>query len=276
MYFTEEKSFQQVIEKVKKQQLIVAAGVDSSEHEKICNEAGCDLILLYPTARYQHALNRFLTGFLAFGNSNELMEEMAAEVMPLMNSPFLFAGLNGSDPFKNDRILLEKMKNFGFIGIHNYPTMTLVDETFGMNMDKLKSGLDKEIDLFKKASKMGFYTCGMATDKKQALQLVRANVDMLILYLGLGEKTESRNQRQKSRIYQNIRKLKDLTGAIRNIAPDLPILFFDETLTTIDEIKTVIQEVKEINGYLLLPIIQKEISSRQLQLEIEQLKTFRY
>lgn len=123
---------------------------------------------------------------------------------------------------------------------------------------------------------MGFYTCGMATDKKQALQLVRANVDMLILYLGLGEKTESRNQRQKSRIYQNIRKLKDLTGAIRNIAPDLPILFFDETLTTIDEIKTVIQEVKEINGYLLLPIIQKEISSRQLQLEIEQLKTFRY
>ena len=196
--------------------------------------------------------------------------------MPLMNSPFLFAGLNGSDPFKNDRILLEKMKNFGFIGIHNYPTMTLVDGTFGMNIEKLKSGFDTRIDLFKKASKMGFYTCGMATDKRQALQLVRADVDLIVLYLGLGEKTDSRNQRQKSKIHQNIQKLKDLTGAIRNISSDIPIFFFDETLTTIDEIKTVIGEVKEINGYLLLPIIQKEISSRQLQLEIEQLKTFRY
>lgn len=276
MYSTKEQNFLPILEKVKKQQLIVAAGVDSSEHEKICNDAGCDLILLYPTARYQNAANRFLTGFLAFGNSNELMEEMAADAMPLMNSPFLFAGLNGSDPFKNDRILLEKMKNFGFIGIHNYPTMTLVDGTFGMNIEKLKSGFDKEIDLFKKASKMGFYTCGMATDKRQALQLVRADVDLIVLYLGLGEKTDSRNQRQKSKIHQNIRKLKDLTGAIRNISSDTPILFFDETLTTIDEIKTVIGEVKEINGYLLLPIIQKEISSRQLQLEIEQLKTFRY
>lgn len=271
MKYQKKDCFDRIAEKMRKHRLIVAAGVDSLEQEKCCDKAGCDLILLYPTAKYEHASNRFLAGFLAFGNVNEMMEQMATDLMPMMNNRNLMAGLNGSDPFKNDRILLQKMKEFGFMGIHNYPTMSLVDGTFGMNIEYLKSGLDKEIQLLKKASEMGFHTCGMVSTQKQALQLVRADIDMIIFYLGLGENPEHRGVSNKERTEQDIRKLKELTAGIRNISKTIPILFFDEQLNTVNEIKTIIQEVKEINGYFLMPVTQKPFSHRQLQLEIEQL-----
>lgn len=271
MKYQRKNCFEKIAEKMRGRQLIVAAGVDSLEQEKCCDKSGCDLILLYPTAKYEHASNRFLAGFLAFGNVNEMMEQMATDLMPMMNNQNLMAGLNGSDPFKNDRILLQKMKEFGFMGIHNYPTMSLIDGTFGMNIEYLKSGLDKEIQLLKKASEMGFYTCGMVSTQKQALQLVRADIDMIIFYLGLGEKPDHRTADREQRTEQDIRKLKKLTSGIRKMSKTIPILFFDEQLNTVNEIKTIIREVKEINGYFLMPVTQKSFSHRKLQLEIEQL-----
>ena len=246
---------------MKKKECIVAAGVDDFSHLKCAQEAGADLILLYPTAKYQSAGNRFLAGYLAFGNTNEMMLEIASEYMPIVNKYNVLAGINGSDPFKIDHLLLTKLKNYHFTGLHNYPSMSLVDGNFGMNIDSLVQGTDKEIDLFKKAKEAFFFTCAMVENRKDAILMAKADVDMLILYLGLGNSAV------------DIRKVQNIVLAIRSIRKDLPILFFHEHITNIEETKNILRQVPELNGYCLLPLLRKNVTERQLELEIHHLKS---
>lgn len=260
--------FAHIKQKMKNKEWIIAVGVDDLKQEKICRNAGCDLILFYPTAKYHLASNPFLAGFLAFGNTNDMMVDTCSNLFPMMNARQLMAGLNGWDPLKNDQILLDKMREFGFTGIHNYPTMALVDGNFAMNLDNLKAGFDKEVLFFKKAKERGFHTCGMVRTAKQAIQLVRANVEVLIFYLGLGE------EKEKS-LNQIIHRLKELTGSVRKISKDVPILFHCEQVTSVNEIFTIAQDVEELNGYFSLPIAQKNMSAKKLELEILELKKIR-
>lgn len=260
--------FVNIKQKMKNKEWIIAVGIDDLTQEKICRNAGCDLILFYPTAKYAAASNRFLTGFLAFGNTNDMMIDTGSNLFPMISARHLMAGLNGWDPLKNDQILLDKMREFGFTGIHNYPTMALVDGNFAMNLDNLKSGFDKEVLFFKKARERGFHTCGMVRTAKQAIQLVRANVEVLIFYLGLGEEKEKNPE-------QIIHRLKELTSSVRKVSKDIPILFHCEQITSVNEIFSIAKEVEEINGYFSLPIAQKNMSLKKLELEILELKKIR-
>lgn len=259
-------------QKIGKKEFIVAAGVDSLSHINCCQENDCDLILLYPTSRYQNAQNRFLAGYLAFGNTNDLMLQTAEEMMPIVDSNNLLAGVNGSDPFKIDKILLKQMERHNFAGVHNYPSMSLVDGTFGINIEGLRLGVDKEVQLLKTAHEEGFFTCAMVRTQKQAMLMTRAGVDVIVFYLNLGEKTDQPNMNKQKRLHQDIHHLKELTTAVRNISKDIPLLFYNERLRTMDEIKSIVQEVPQINGYLLLPAAKQQISERRLKMEILQLK----
>lgn len=259
-------------EKRKKKEFIVVAGVDYLSHVKCSQNADCDLILLYPTAKHTKAENRFLAGYLAFGNTNDLMLQTASELMPIINRKNVLAGLNGTDPFKINHVLLKKMKQHKFVGIHNYPTMSLVDGNFGMNIESSSLGTDKEIDFLKQAQEENFFICSMVQTQKQALNMIRAKTDMLIFYLGLGEKNMGEHRRN---LKHDIRQLRELCTACRNANPNIPLLFYDERITTIDEIKLMAKEVPDLDGYCLLPVTKSYVSEKQLELEIRQLKEIR-
>lgn len=259
-------------QKMNDNQVIVVAGVDQLKQVRCCQEADCDLILLYPTSKYEKAKNRFLAGFLAFGNTNEMMQQVAGDVMPIIGGNNVLAGLNGSDPFKLDRILLKRMKEHHFAGIHNYPPMSLVDGIFEFNMSNLKLGFDEEVQLLKKAGEEGFYTCAMVRTSKQAIQMVRANVNMIIFYLGLGEKEMAQKQNKDRRVAHDIQELKVLAANVRKVSKDIPILFHSERVSTVDERKMIMEGVPEINGYCMLPVAKQRVVESQLKLEIMQLK----
>ncbi len=259
-------------QKMEEKKVIVVAGVDQLNHVRCCQEADCDLILLYPTSKYEKAKNRFLAGFLAFGNTNEMMQKVAGDIMPIVGGNNIIAGLNGSDPFKLDRILLKRMNDNRFAGIHNYPPMALVDGIFEFNMSNLKLGFEEEVQLLKKAGEEGFYTVAMVRTSKQAILMARANVDMIIFYLGLGEKENAQKQSKERRVTHDIEELKMLTANVRKVARDIPLLFHSEHVSTVDERKMIMEGVPEINGYCMLPVAKQHVEESQLKLEIMQLK----
>ena len=255
--------------KIKQKQFLIAAGVDNLSQMKCCQEQDCDLLLLYPVSKNNSASNPFLAGFLAFGNTNEQMVQMASEYMPIINSKNVLAGLNGSDPFKIDPLLIKQMKQYHFAGIHNYPAMSLVDGSFGMNINSLHLGIDKEIAMLKSASNEELFTCAMVQTKKQVHDMLKNGIDMLIFYIGLGDsKTPASEKKRKQHLYQ----LNELTRAARNMDPNIPLLFYDESITTIDEIQMFVQETPGINGYCLLPVTKSNYPDNRLALEITQLK----
>ncbi|MBE5956110.1 MAG: phosphoenolpyruvate hydrolase family protein [Lachnospiraceae bacterium] len=256
-------------QKMDKKEFIVVAGVSSLSQVRCCQTENCDLILLYPDSKAGKAQNPFLAGYLPFGNTNDAMIRTASEVMPIIDSKNILAGLNGSDPFKLDHLLIHRMKQFHFAGIHNYPAMTLVDGVFGTNIDSLNLGIDKEITLLKHAMQEDLFTCAMVRSKKQIHAMLKSGVEMLIFYLGLGERETVRSGKKQM---QYISYLKELTEAARKINPHIPLLFFDEQITAIDEIHKIAKAVPDINGYCLLPVTRSDYSHTRLSLEIKQLK----
>lgn len=255
--------------KIEQKRFLIAAGVGNLNQVKCCQNQDCDLILLYPVSKYSSASNPFLAGYLAFGNTNDQMLQMASELMPIINSKNVLAGLNGSDPFKICPHLLKNMHQHHFAGIHNYPAMSLVDGTFGMNINSLSLGVDKEITMFKAAIKEELFTCAMVQTKKQLHDMMRIGVDMIIFYIGLGEGNSISRDKQRR---QHIHQLNELTKAAHDINPHTPLLFFDESITTIDEIPFIIKEVSYINGYCLLPVTKADYPEHRLALEISQLQ----
>lgn len=258
--------------KVQSRELIVAAGVDTVEVEKWCNDTDCMPILLYPTIKYQASDNRFLAGFLSFGSSNEGMIEMANSMKPMLKGQCLLAGIHCADPFIKIDILLDQIQKQGFIGIHNYPPLSLVDGNFGRNMESLGEGFAKELELLKKAKERKLFTCGMAATRKQAMQLAKMNVDMIVLYLGLGESFANRNKC----IAYYIKKLQELIKAIRIVSSDSFIFFAAEQNLMVEDVEKIIKETQKIQGYLLLPITRKYLSEKQIKLEIKGLQTITY
>lgn len=255
--------------KIEQGEFLVAAGVDSLSQVKCCQDVNCDLILLYPVSKNRTSQNPFLAGYLAFGNTNDLMLQTASEIMPIINSKNVLAGLNGSDPFKIDSLLLKQIQQHHFAGIHNYPAMSLVDGKFGTNIDYLNLGIDKEIKLMRTALHNDLFTCAMIQTKKQVHAMLKNNVDMLIFYIGLGEHGTLPSPRKKQ---QRIHQLQELTHTAKTMNPQIPLLFFDETITTIDEIQLMSREVPDIDGYCLLPVTNSVYSEKRLSLEIKQLK----
>lgn len=254
---------------------IVAAGVESPEQIQSCESCGCDLILYYPTAIYENTKNPFLTGYLAFGNTNSLILKAGKDVLPPEKNPLLLAGLNGSDPFKNDRVLLEQIQKYSFGGIHNYPAMALVDGNFGMNLQNLNAGFDREITLFQNAGRMGMFTCAMVRTAGQAIKMARIPVDIMIFYLGLGENDGSPEDWNEV-ADRDIAKLHLLSGAVRKISVKIPLLFYDERRLPVREIERIIREVEAINGYLTMPAASREISLQQMSDEIKNLLQIAY
>lgn len=253
-------------------ELIVSAGVDTVEVEKWCSDTDCMPILLYPTIQYQTSDNRFLAGFLSFGSSNERMIEMANSIKPMLKGQWLLAGIHCADPFIKDDILLDQIQKQGFIGIHNYPPLSLVDGNFGKNMDSLGEGFVKELELLEKAKKRKLFTCGMAATRKQAIQLAKINVDMIVIYIGLGE---SFTDRSKCIMYY-IKKLRELIKAIRIVSSDSIIFFAAEQDLMVRDVEKIVKETQNLQGYLLLSITRKSLSENQMKLEMKSLQTITY
>ena len=133
--------------KVASGQLIVGGGAGTGLSAK-CEEAGgIDLIVIYNSGRYRMAGRGSLSGLLAYGNANEIVKEMATEVLTVVGDTPVLAGVNGTDPFMMLRPFLRELKEMGFAGIQNFPTVGLIDGVFRANLEETGMGYDQEVEL---------------------------------------------------------------------------------------------------------------------------------
>ncbi|QDG77598.1 phosphoenolpyruvate hydrolase family protein [Labrenzia sp. PHM005] len=164
---------------------IVGGGAGTGLSAK-CEEAGgIDLIVIYNSGRYRMAGRGSLSGLLAYGNANEIVMEMASEVLPVtMHTPVL-AGVNGTDPFCNFDTYLDDVKRVGFSGIQNFPTVGLIDGTFRANLEETGMSYANEVDLISRARSKQLLTTPYVFSAKDADAMARAGADLIVCHLGL-------------------------------------------------------------------------------------------
>jgi predicted TIM-barrel enzyme len=164
---------------------IIGAGAGTGLSAK-CEEAGgVDLIIVYNSGRFRMAGRGSLAGVLAYGNANDIVVDMASEILPVVKSTPVIAGVNGTDPFCNFGYLLDKLKALGFCGVQNFPTVGLIDGVFRANLEETGFGFDKEVAMIRLARSKDMLTTPYVFNVEEAKAMAQAGADIVVAHMGL-------------------------------------------------------------------------------------------
>ncbi len=176
------KKFKQMI---KNRQPIIGGGAGTGLSAK-CEEAGgIDLIVIYNSGRYRMAGRGSLAGLLAYGNANDIVKDMAREVLPVVQNTPVLAGVNGTDPFMIREHFLDELIALGFSGIQNFPTVGLFEGVFRKNLEETGMGYGLEVDLIKAANAKDLLTTPYVFSGEEAVAMTKAGADIIVAHMGL-------------------------------------------------------------------------------------------
>jgi predicted TIM-barrel enzyme len=164
---------------------IVGGGAGTGLSAK-CEEAGgIDLIVIYNSGRYRMAGRGSLAGLLAYGNANEIVVDMAREVLPVVKNTPVLAGVNGTDPFMLTEHFLAELAALGFSGVQNFPTVGLIDGLFRKNLEETGMGYGLEVEMIRRANHLDLLTTPYVFSESEAEAMAKAGADIIVCHLGL-------------------------------------------------------------------------------------------
>ena len=164
---------------------IVGGGAGTGLSAKCQEAGGIDLIVIYNSGRYRMAGRGSLAGLLAYGDANQIVVEMAAEVLPVVQRTPVLAGVNGTDPFRLMDVFLGQLKSMGFAGVQNFPTVGIIDGTFRANLEETGMSYGLEVDMIAAAHAKDMLTTPYVFSADEATAMAKAGADILVCHLGL-------------------------------------------------------------------------------------------
>jgi len=183
--FERKKLLEKFQEMKRKGQPIIGGGAGTGLSAK-CEEAGgIDLIVIYNSGRYRMAGRGSLSGLMAYGNANEVVMEMANEVLPVVSNTPVLAGVNGTDPFCIFEYYLDRVKAIGFSGVQNFPTVGLIDGNFRANLEETGMSYGQEVDMIRLAHEKDIFTTPYVFNEEEATAMAQAGADIVVCHMGL-------------------------------------------------------------------------------------------
>jgi predicted TIM-barrel enzyme len=164
---------------------IIGGGAGTGLSAKCEENGGVDLIVIYNSGRYRMAGRGSLSGLLAYGNANEVVMEMAGEVLPVVQRTPVIAGVNGTDPFCVFARFLDELKALGFAGVQNFPTVGLIDGTFRANLEETGMSYGLEVDMIRLAHSKDLLTTPYVFNTGETKAMAEAGADVIVCHLGL-------------------------------------------------------------------------------------------
>src|SRR5882757_5961692 len=156
--FRREEILARLRAKVAAGQLILGGGAGTGLSAKLEEAGGIDLIVIYNSGRFRMAGRGSLAGMMPYGDANQIVLEMAREVLPVVKKTPVLAGVCGTDPFRIMKLFLQEVKAAGFSGVQNFPTVGLIDGTFRRGLEETEMGFGLEVDLIRTAHELGMLT----------------------------------------------------------------------------------------------------------------------
>ena len=183
--FTRQQILDRLNAKIRSGQPIVGGGAGTGLSAKCEEDGGIDLIVIYNSGRYRMAGRGSLAGLLAYGNANDIVMEMAREVLPVARKTPVLAGVNGTDPFCIFDSFLDQLKAVGFAGVQNFPTVGLIDGVFRQNLEETGMGFGLEVDMIRMAHAKDMLTTPYVFSEDDAIAMTEAGADVIVCHMGL-------------------------------------------------------------------------------------------
>lgn len=234
--------------KVSRREPIIGGGAGTGISAK-CEEAGgIDLIVIYNSGRYRMAGRGSLAGLLAYGNANQIVKEMGHEVLTAVNDTPVLAGVCGTDPFIVMDHFLSELKDMGFAGVQNFPTVGLIDGQFRANLEETGMGFQLEIDMIKAAHDMDLLTTPYAFNTEEAAALTRAGADIVVAHMGLTTKGTIGAQTGRN-LDESVADIQAIVEAAKSVRDDVIVLCHGGPLAMPEDAQYVFDRVRGVDGF---------------------------
>lgn len=231
--------------KIREGRPIIGGGAGTGISAKFEEAGGIDLIVVYNSGRFRMAGHGSLAGLLPYGDANQIVLEMANEVLPVVKKTPVLAGVCGTDPMRLMDKFLQKIKDAGFAGVQNFPTVGLIDGTFRANLEETNMGFDKEVEMIRLAHKMDLFTTPYVFTPEDAVKMAEAGADILVAHMGL---TRSGTIRSKS-LSECVPLIDEIAKAARNLRPDVILLFHGGPIAEPEDARFILKNCKNVHGF---------------------------
>ena len=253
---------------------IVGCGAGTGISAKFAEAGGADLIIIYNSGRYRMAGRGSLAGLLPYGDANGIVVEMAAEVLPVVKNTPVLAGVCGTDPFRLMPVFLKQLKEIGFSGIQNFPTVGLIDGNFRDNLEGTGMGYDKEVEAIRLAHEMDLFTTPYVFDSDQAKAMAEAGADVLVAHVGLTT-AGSIGAAVAFTLDEAIDKVTGIAEAGRTVRNDIMVICHGGPFDEPEHVGDALARMPGIAGFFGASSIERLPTERAIRSQVESFKGLR-
>lgn len=247
-FILREESLRRLREQVVKGTPIIGAGAGTGISAKFSERGGVDIIIIYNSGRYRMAGRGSLAGLLPYGDANAIVKEMGHEVLPVVKNTPVLAGVCGTDPFRLMPVLLRELKEMGFDGVQNFPTVGLFDGAFRANLEETGMGYGLEVDMIRLARELEMLTCPYVFTPDEARAMARAGADVLVPHLGLTTKG-SIGAETALTLEESARRVQAMRDAAFEVNPDILVLCHGGPIAEPQDAQYIFDHTEGIAGF---------------------------
>ena len=256
---------------VERREPIVGGGAGTGLSAKWEEAGGIDLIVIYNSGRYRMAGRGSLAGLLAYGNANEVVVDMAKEVLPVVKRTPVLAGVNGTDPFYQPDVFLPELRRLGFAGVQNFPTVGLIDGVFRQNLEETGMGYGPEIEMIAAAHELDMLTTPYVFSEADAIAMTEAGADIVVCHMGLTT-GGSIGAETALTLDDCVERVDAWAAAARTVRDDVIVLCHGGPIAMPEDAAYVLQRSTGVNGFYGASSMERLPTEQALKAQTEAFK----
>ena len=256
---------------VERREPIVGGGAGTGLSAKWEEAGGIDLIVIYNSGRYRMAGRGSLAGLLAYGNANEIVVDMAKEVIPVVKHTPVLAGVNGTDPFYQPEVFLPELVRLGFAGVQNFPTVGLIDGVFRQNLEETGMGYGLEVDMISAAADLDMLTTPYVFCEDDAIAMTEAGADIIVCHMGLTT-GGSIGAETALTLDDCVERVDAWAAAARSVRSDVMVLCHGGPIAMPADATYVLQHSTAVNGFYGASSMERLPTEQALKAQTEAFK----
>ncbi|MBP1890764.1 putative TIM-barrel enzyme [Clostridium moniliforme] len=258
-------------EEVKNGKILVGVGAGTGITAKSSEAGGADMLIIYNSGRYRMAGRGSLAGLLSYGDANQIVVEMGSEVLPVVKNTPVLAGVCGTDPFRVMDVYLKQLKDQGFNGVQNFPTVGLIDGVFRQNLEETGMGYELEVEMIRKAHELDMLTTPYVFDEKQAKAMAEAGADILVAHMGLTTKGTI-GAKTSLTLDDCVKKITAIIKAGKEVNPDIMVICHGGPIAEPKDAEYVMERTEGIDGFFGASSIERFAAEKGIK---EQTSSFK-
>ncbi|MXW65332.1 MAG: phosphoenolpyruvate hydrolase family protein [Bacteroidetes bacterium SB0662_bin_6] len=255
---------------------IIGAGAGTGISAKFAERGGVDLIIIYNSGRYRMAGRGSAAGLMAYGDANAIVMDMAGEVLPVVQDTPVLAGVCGTDPFRLMPVFLKQLKEMGFDGVQNFPTVGVIDGNFRQILEETGMSFDLEIEMIRVAHELDMLTCPYAFDEAQATALTEAGADIVVAHMNTTVKGSiGVNPDTAPTLAESAKRVQAIHDAAKAVNPDVLVLCHGGPIAEPDDVQYIFDHTEGIVGFFGASSVERLATEPAIEAQARRFKELR-